>query len=132
MTQLGHVKDLATAFAKILGNPKAARQIYNVSGERFVTFDGIAKACAIAAGAPEPEIVHFNAKEYDFDGKKPFPLRDQHFFTSIDKACICLPCLHARPHPLLVAYDFTDKSTVHASRYRLWRMQVISYADTAV
>ncbi|KAK9822664.1 hypothetical protein WJX81_005883 [Elliptochloris bilobata] len=86
VTQLGHVKDLATAFAKILGNPKAARQIYNISGERFVTFDGIAKACAIAAGAPEPEIIHFNAKEYDFDGKKPFPLRDQHFFTSIDKA----------------------------------------------
>lgn len=86
VTQLGHVKDLATAFSKILGNPKAARQIYNISGERFVTFDGIAKACAIAAGAPEPEIIHFNAKEYDFDGKKPFPLRDQHFFTSIDKA----------------------------------------------
>ena len=86
VTQLGHVKDLATAFSKILGNPKAARQIYNISGERFVTFDGIARACAIAAGAPEPEIIHFNAKEYDFDGKKPFPLRDQHFFTSIDKA----------------------------------------------
>ena len=86
VTQLGHVKDLATAFSKILGNPKAARQIYNISGERFVTFDGIARACAIAAGAPEPEIVHFNAKEYDFDGKKPFPLRDQHFFTSTDKA----------------------------------------------
>ena len=89
VTQLGHVKDLATAFSKILGNPKAARQIYNISGERFVTFDGIARACAIAAGAPEPEIIHFNAKEYDFDGKKPFPLRDQHFFTSIDKARLC-------------------------------------------
>ncbi len=86
VTQLGHVKDLATAFAKILGNAKAARQVYNISGERFVTFDGIARACAEAAGAPEPEIIHFNAKEFDFDGKKPFPLRDQHFFTSIDKA----------------------------------------------
>ncbi len=31
--QLGHVKDLATAFVKILGNKKAARQIYNISGE---------------------------------------------------------------------------------------------------
>lgn len=34
VTQLGHVKDLATAFVKILGNPRAARQVYNISGER--------------------------------------------------------------------------------------------------
>ncbi|KAK9811798.1 hypothetical protein WJX72_010267 [[Myrmecia] bisecta] len=86
VTQLGHVKDLATAFVKCLGNPKAYNQIYNISGERFVTFDGIAKACAIAAGAPEPELVHFNAKDYDFGGKKAFPMRDQHFFASVDKA----------------------------------------------
>ena len=49
VTQLGHVKDLATAFVKVLDNPKAAKQIYNISGERFVTFDGIAKACAKVA-----------------------------------------------------------------------------------
>ncbi len=85
MTQLGHVKDLATAFVKVLGNDKAARQVYNISGERFVTFDGIAKACAEAAGAPEPELVHYNPKDFDFGGKKAFPLRDQHFFTSIAK-----------------------------------------------
>jgi len=85
VTQLGHVKDLATAFHKILSNPKAKNQIYNVSGERFVTFDGIAKACAKAAGAPEPELIHYNPKDFDFGGKKAFPLRDQHFFASIDK-----------------------------------------------
>lgn len=34
VTQLGHVKDLAAAFRKVLGNPKAARQAYNISGER--------------------------------------------------------------------------------------------------
>jgi len=86
VTQLGHVKDLATAFVKCLGNPKAKNQIYNISGERFVTFDGIARACAIAAGADEPELVHYDAKDFDFGGKKAFPLRDQHFFTSIEKA----------------------------------------------
>lgn len=85
VTQLGHVKDLATAFVKVLGNDKASRQIYNISGERFVTFDGIAKACALAAGAPEPELVHYNPKDFDFGGAKAFPLRDQHFFTSIAK-----------------------------------------------
>ena len=85
MTQLGQVKDLATAFHKILGNSKAKNQIYNISGERFVTFDGIAKACAKAAGAPEPELIHYKPKDFDFGGKKAFPLRDQHFFASIDK-----------------------------------------------
>lgn len=41
-------------------------QVYNISGERFVTFAGLAKACAKAAGAPEPELVYYNPKEYDF------------------------------------------------------------------
>lgn len=34
VTQLGHVKDLATAFKLVLGNEKAKGQIYNISGER--------------------------------------------------------------------------------------------------
>ena len=32
VTQLGHVKDLATAFVKTLGNKKAHNQIYNLAG----------------------------------------------------------------------------------------------------
>lgn len=86
ITQLGHVKDLSDAFMCCLGNENAKSQVFNVSGEKFVTFDGIAKACAKAAGAPEPELVHFNPKEFDFGKAKPFPMRDQHFFTSITKA----------------------------------------------
>ncbi|KIZ07150.1 NAD dependent epimerase/dehydratase family [Monoraphidium neglectum] len=86
VTQLGHVKDLSDAFVAALGNPKASREVFNISGERFVTFDGIAKACAKAMGAPEPELVHFNAKDFDFGKKKAFPMRDQHFFASVDKA----------------------------------------------
>ena len=30
----------------MLGNSKASKQVYNISGEKYVTFDGIAKACA--------------------------------------------------------------------------------------
>lgn len=76
----------ADFFVKVLGNPKAANQIYNVAGDRFVTFDGIAKACALAMGVPEPELVHYNPKDFDFGKKKAFPMRDQHFFASVDKA----------------------------------------------
>ncbi|ONI04215.1 hypothetical protein PRUPE_6G309500 [Prunus persica] len=86
ITQLGHVKDLATAFIKVLGNEKASKEVFNISGEKYVTFDGLAKACAKAGGFPEPEIVHYNPKEFDFGKKKAFPFRDQHFFASIDKA----------------------------------------------
>ncbi|CAO2832514.1 unnamed protein product [Amaranthus hypochondriacus] len=86
ITSLGHVKDLARAFVQVLGNDKASGQVYNITGEKYVTFDGLARACAKAGGFPEPEIIHYNPKEYDFGKKKPFPFRDQHFFASIEKA----------------------------------------------
>jgi nucleoside-diphosphate-sugar epimerase len=40
------VQDLATAFNLVLGNPKASQQIFNISGAKYVTFDGLARACA--------------------------------------------------------------------------------------
>ncbi|KAF5739966.1 chloroplast stem-loop binding protein of 41 kDa b chloroplastic [Tripterygium wilfordii] len=86
ITQLGHVKDLAEAFVQVLGNEKASKQVFNISGEKYVTFDGLARACAKAAGFPEPDIIHYNPKEFDFGKKKAFPFRDQHFFASVDKA----------------------------------------------
>ena len=39
-------QDLATAFVEVLGNEKASKQVFNISGERYVTFDGLARACA--------------------------------------------------------------------------------------
>ena len=39
-------QDLATAFLAVLGNEKASREIFNISGEKYVTFDGLARACA--------------------------------------------------------------------------------------
>ncbi|KAF7805036.1 chloroplast stem-loop binding protein of 41 kDa b, chloroplastic [Senna tora] len=86
ITQLGHVKDLAKAFITVLGNDKASREVFNISGSKYVTFDGLARACAKAGGFPAPEIIHYNPKEFDFGKKKAFPFRDQHFFASVDKA----------------------------------------------
>lgn len=88
ITQLGHCGDLAKAMVAVLGNPNAVGQVYNVSGERYVTFDGVARACAVAAGK-DPEavkLVHYDPKAFDFGKKKAFPLRSQHFFCAIDKA----------------------------------------------
>jgi nucleoside-diphosphate-sugar epimerase len=88
ITQLGHVQDLATAMAAVLGNRKAIGQIYNISGDRYVTFDGLAKACAVAAGK-DPDtlkLVHYDPKQLDFGKRKAFPMRVQHFFADISKA----------------------------------------------
>ncbi len=87
ITQLGHVKDLAQAMCHVLGSSQAIGQIYNVSGDRYVTFDGLARACAEAAGkSPETvQIVHYDPHKFDFGKRKAFPLRLQHFFASVNK-----------------------------------------------
>ncbi|MEA5510320.1 NAD-dependent epimerase/dehydratase family protein [Crocosphaera sp. UHCC 0190] len=87
-TQFGHVQDLVISMASVLGNQQAIGQIYNISGERYVTFDGLARACAVAAGksSDEVKIVHYDPKQFDFGKKKAFPLRMQHFFADIHKA----------------------------------------------
>jgi nucleoside-diphosphate-sugar epimerase len=87
-TQLGHCQDLANAMAAVLGNERAIGQIYNISGDRFVTFDGLARACIQAAGkSPDSiKIVHYDPKQFDFGKKKAFPMRVQHFFASVNKA----------------------------------------------
>jgi len=88
ITQLGHVKDLAKALTQVLGNKQAVGEIYNISGDRFVTFDGLARASAIAAGkSPDAvKIVHYDPKKFDFGKRKAFPMRVQHFFASVNKA----------------------------------------------
>jgi nucleoside-diphosphate-sugar epimerase len=88
ITQLGHVKDLANAMCSVLNNSSAIRQTYNVSGERFVTFDGLARACAVAAGKSldDIQLIHYDPKKFDFGKRKAFPMRVQHFFASVSKA----------------------------------------------
>lgn len=88
ITQFGHCQDLARAMSQVLGNEQAVGQIYNVSGDRYVTFEGLARTCAAAVGksADALEIVHYDPKHFDFGKRKAFPLRVQHFFASVDKA----------------------------------------------
>ncbi len=88
ITQLGHVKDLAVAMCRVLGNSHAVRQVYNISGDRFVSFDGLARACCVAAGksVEDMKIIHYEPKKFDFGKRKAFPMRVQHFFASVNKA----------------------------------------------
>ncbi|MEB3226792.1 MAG: NAD-dependent epimerase/dehydratase family protein [Synechocystis sp.] len=88
ITQLGHVEDLAIAMAKTLITSAAIGQIYNISGDRYVTMDGLALACAEAIGLDphRVKLVHYEPKDFDFGKRKAFPLRLQHFFADIQKA----------------------------------------------
>lgn len=72
----------------ILGNHNAIGQVYNLSGERYITFNGLARACAKAIGKSPDQLnlVHYNPKNFDFGKRKAFPLRLQHFFADINKA----------------------------------------------
>lgn len=88
ITQLGHVADLASAMVAAAGNSKTIGKIYNISGDRYVTFDGLARACALAAGKdPEQlQLIHYDPKQFDFGKRKAFPMRVQHFFASNQQA----------------------------------------------
>jgi nucleoside-diphosphate-sugar epimerase len=88
MTQLGHCADLADAMVAVLGNENAIGQIYNVAGDRYVTFTGLARACAVAVGKDpkELDLVYYDPKAFDFGKRKAFPMRVQHFFADIHKA----------------------------------------------
>ena len=88
LTQFGHIQDLAEAMAAVIGNTQARGQIYNISGDRYVTFDGLALACAEAIGksATEVKLFHYDPSQFDFGKRKAFPIRLQHFFADISKA----------------------------------------------
>jgi len=88
LTGLGHVKDLAVAMAQIIGREHTKGKIYNVQDSKSVTFEGLAFMCADAMGMKKEEVKVklYDKKKFDFGEKKAFPMREQHFFCSIDEA----------------------------------------------
>ena len=49
----------------LIGPRMERHQVYNISSEEYVTFDGMAKLCAQAAGMAEPQIVHYDPKSVE-------------------------------------------------------------------
>ena len=83
ITQLGHVFDLANAIAISLESKKAENCIYNCSGKKAITFNGLVEIAAISAGV-DPltvEKVSFDPLTLDPKARKAFPLRLENFFT---------------------------------------------------
>lgn len=92
LTGLGHVEDLAIAMANVIGKDVAKGKIYNVQDTQSVSFEGLTKLCAKAMGMKDGEvdIKFYDSKAFDFGKKKAFPMREQHFFCSVDNAMIDL------------------------------------------
>ncbi|MEX1317138.1 MAG: NAD-dependent epimerase/dehydratase family protein [Synechococcaceae cyanobacterium] len=87
ITQLGHVRDLATAMARCIEVEAAANRIYNCTGRQGVTFRGLVAAAARAAGVDPAgvEIRSFDPSGLDKKARKAFPLRLAHFLTDITR-----------------------------------------------
>ncbi|KAF0933173.1 hypothetical protein E2562_016122 [Oryza meyeriana var. granulata] len=81
VTNISHVRDLASMLALAVESPEAAAgRIFNCVSDRAVTFNGLVKMCAAAAGA-DPEIVHYDPATVGVDAKKTFPFRNMHFYA---------------------------------------------------
>jgi nucleoside-diphosphate-sugar epimerase len=87
ITQLGHVRDLATAMARCIEVDSAANRTYNCSGRQGITFRGLVAAAARAAGVNPSavEIRSFDPAGLDKKARKAFPLRMAHFLTDITR-----------------------------------------------
>ena len=81
VTNISHVRDLASMVALAVESPGAAAgRIFNCVSDRAVTFNGLVKMCAAAAGA-QPEILHYDPAAVGVDAKKAFPFRNMHFYA---------------------------------------------------
>jgi nucleoside-diphosphate-sugar epimerase len=87
ITQLGHVRDLATAMARCIEVEAATNRVYNCSGRQGITFRGLVAAAARAAGVNPSavEIRSFDPAGLDKKARKAFPLRLAHFLTDITR-----------------------------------------------
>jgi hypothetical protein len=76
LTNIAHVRDLASMLALAVENPGAAAgKVFNCVSDRAVTLDGMARLCATAAGA-DVEIVHYDPAAVGVEAKKAFPFRN--------------------------------------------------------
>ena len=79
--------------ANVLGKSAAVGKVYNVQGSQSITFQGLGTLAASAMGM-DPNDVDFkfyDSSDFDFGKLKPFPLREHHFFCSVDQAKVTRP-----------------------------------------
>ena len=87
ITQLGHVSDLSDAMLLSTHFDAAENKIYNCSGNKGITIKGLVHKCAEACKVDinDIQIIPFDHKRLDSKSRKSFPIRLNHYQTSISK-----------------------------------------------
>ena len=87
ITQLGHVSDLTDAMIKSFNYKNALNNIYNCSGEKGITIKGLIFKCVevLNLKIENIKLIPFNYENMDAKSRKSFPLRLNHYQTSISK-----------------------------------------------
>ena len=87
ITQLGHVSDLTDAMIKCLSHINTKNNIYNCSGDRGITIKGLIMICADVCNIDRNNInlISFDHRKLDRKSRKSFPIRLNHYQTSISK-----------------------------------------------
>ena len=87
ITQLGHVSDLTDAMIKCLSYIKTINNIYNCSGEKGITVKGLVMICADICNIDRNniELHSFDYRTLDTKSRKSYPIRLNHYHTSISK-----------------------------------------------
>jgi len=87
ITQLGHVSDLTDAMIKCLSQIKTKNNIYNCSGEKGITIKGLVMICADICNIDRNniELQSFDYRKLDPKSRKSYPIRLNHYHTSISK-----------------------------------------------
>ena len=87
ITQLGHVSDLTDAMIKCLSQIKTKNNIYNCSGEKGITIKGLVMICADVCNIDrnDIELLSFDYRKLDTKSRKSYPIRLNHYHTSISK-----------------------------------------------
>jgi len=87
ITQLGHVSDLTDVMIKCISQIKTKNNIYNCSGEKGITIKGLVMICADVCNIDrnDIELLSFDYRKLDTKSRKSFPIRLNHYHTSISK-----------------------------------------------
>ena len=73
------------------GCKAAIGEHFNVCSDRYVTFDGIVKSLAAAAGV-EPGVLLYDPAAVKLEKGDGFPFRTQHFFAQVLHGPLERPC----------------------------------------
>ena len=87
ITQLGHVCDLTDVMIRCVNYENSINNIYNCSGEKGVTINGLINLCAIVCNVDINNVIlkEFDYRDLDTKSRKGFPIRIGHYQTSISK-----------------------------------------------